>query len=103
MKEQTGFQYDFFEALSSTPVRLIVNSARSQSNADLGHSIKSVCNKYYDLGIDFAGAIDFDNAVWQSIRSREHVLVAQPFTALAGQFLTTCKQLIDPEELRAVV
>lgn len=103
LKEQTGFQYDFFEALSSTPVRLIVNSSRSQSNADLGHSIKSVCNKYYDLGIDFAGAIDFDNAVWQSIRSREHVLVAQPFTALAGQFLTTCKQLIDPEELRAVV
>ncbi|KYG68870.1 ATP-binding protein [Bdellovibrio bacteriovorus] len=103
LKEQTGFQYDFFEALSSTPVRLIVNSARSQSNADLGHSIKSVCNKYYDLGIDFTGAIDFDNAVWQSIRSREHVLVAQPFTALAGQFLTTCKQLIDPEELRAVV
>ncbi|KHD88117.1 MAG: ATP-binding protein [Bdellovibrio sp. ArHS] len=103
LKEQTGFHYDFFEALSATPVRLIVNSARSQSNADLGHSIKSVCKKYYDLGIDFAGAIDFDNAVWQSIRSREHVLEAQPFTPLAGQFLATCKQLIDPEELRAVV
>lgn len=103
LKDQTGLHYDFFEALSTTPVRLIMNSARSQSNCELGHSIKSVCNKYYDLGIDYLGSIDFDNAVWQSIRSREHVLVAQPFTPLAGQFLATCKQLIDPEELRAVV
>lgn len=103
LKEQTGLNFDFFEALSNRPVRLIMNSARSQSNIDLGHSVKSVCNKYYDLSIDYAGAIEYDNAVWQSIRSREHVLEAQPFTALAGQFLGTCKQLIDPEELRAVV
>lgn len=103
LKDQTGLHYDFFEALSTTPVRLVMNTSRSQSNCDLGHSIKSVCNKYYDLGIDYLGAIDFDNAVWQSIRVREHVLVAQPFTPLAGQFLATCKQLIDPEELRAVV
>ena len=80
-----------------------MNSARSQSNCELGHSIKSVCNKYYDRGLDYIGAIDFDNAVWQSVKSREHVLFAQPFTPLAGQFLTTCKQLIAPEELRAVV
>ncbi|HWU41911.1 MAG TPA: P-loop NTPase, partial [Bdellovibrio sp.] len=103
LKEQTGLQYDFFETLTTKPVRLIVNSTRSQMNADLGHSIKSVCNKYYDLGLDYLGCVDFDNAVWQSIRSREHVLTAQPFTPLAGQFLAACKQLIAPEELRAVV
>ncbi|MBO9668432.1 MAG: P-loop NTPase [Bdellovibrio sp.] len=103
LKEQTGLHYDFFENMASSPVRLLVNSCRSQSNTDLGHSIKSVCNKYYDLNIDFAGAIDYDNAVWQAVRGREHVLISQPFTSLAGQFLGTCKQLIDPEELRAVV
>lgn len=103
LKEETGIHYDFFEALSSTPVRLLVNTSRNQANDDLGHSMKSVCNKYYDLGIDYIGAIDYDNAVWQSVRVREHVLVSQPFTPLAGQFLATCKQLIAPEELRAVV
>lgn len=103
LKEQTGIHYDFFEALSNNPVRLLVNGTRNQANEELGYSMKSVCNKYYDLGIDFAGSIDFDNAVWQSVRVREHVLVAQPFTPLAGQFLATCKQLIAPEELRAVV
>ncbi|MDG0815039.1 P-loop NTPase [Bdellovibrio svalbardensis] len=103
LKDQTGLHYDFFEALTSSPVRLIVNSSRSQANAELGHSMKSVCNKYYDLGLDYVAGIDYDNAVWQSVKGREHVLVAQPFTPLAGQFLATCKQLIDPEELRAVV
>lgn len=103
LKEQSGIQFDFFESMSSTPIRLVMNSARSQSNVDLGYSIKSVCNKYYDLSIDYAGSIQYDNAVWQSVRNREHVLHAQPFTELAGQFLTVCKHLIDPEELRAVV
>ncbi|MGZ3770674.1 MAG: P-loop NTPase [Bdellovibrio sp.] len=103
LKETTGIEYDFFESITSQPIRLVMNSARSESNCELGHSIKSVCNKYYDLSIDYAGSIDFDNAVWQSIRCREHVLAAQPFTPLAGQFLTLCKLLIDPRELRAVV
>ncbi len=103
LKTEAGFNHDFFESLSQSPVRLIMNCSRSQSNQDLGRSMKSVCYKYYDLGIDYVGCIPYDNAVWQSIRSREHVLSAQPFTPLAGEFLTTCKQLIDPEELRAVL
>lgn len=103
LKEQTGLNYDFFENMTAKPVRLIVNSCRYQNHSELGYGMKSVCNKYYDLSIDFAASIDFDNAVWQSVKGREHVLFAQPFTGLAGQFLTTCKQLIDPEELRAVV
>jgi flagellar biosynthesis protein FlhG len=101
LKENSGIQPDYFEVLLSNPIRLMVNSCRSQSNTELGFSMKSVCYKYYDFKIDFLGAIDYDNAVWQSVRNREPVLIAQPFTPLAGQFLTTCKQLIDPKELAA--
>ncbi len=103
LKENSGFESNFFESMMTSPVRLMINSARSQSNIDLGYCMKSVCNKYYDLGIDYMGAVDYDNAVWQSVRNREPVLVAQPFTPLAGQFLTICKHLIDPSELRAVI
>lgn len=103
LKENTGIQPDFFESLMTSPLRLVVNSCRSQANTELGASMKSVCNKFYDFKIDFLGSIDYDNAVWQCFRSREPVLIAQPFTPLTGQFLTTCKQLIDPRELRAVI
>ncbi|MGZ3744695.1 MAG: P-loop NTPase, partial [Pseudobdellovibrionaceae bacterium] len=103
LKQSSGIQPDYFESLMAKPLRLLVNSCRSQANSELGYSMKSVCYKYYDFKVDFLAAIDYDNAVWQSIRNREAVLIAQPFTPLAGQFLTTCKQLIDPKELHTLI
>ncbi len=103
IKENEGLRLDHFESLTIHQLRLIMNCSRSQTHADLGFSMKSVCNKYYDLGLDYLGAVEYDNAVWQSVKNMEPVLISQPFTPLAGQFLGICKQLIDPEELRAVV
>lgn len=96
LKEKQGFEVDFFECFNKKPIRLIVNEARSRHDQDLGHSIKSVCHKYFDLEVDFIGAIDYDNAVWQSIKNREPVLIEKPFTPLAGQFMSVTKLLIQP-------
>jgi flagellar biosynthesis protein FlhG len=95
LSAECGFDFNFFEQLQKKPLRLIVNESRSRLDQDLGHSIKSVCNKYFDLSIDYVGCIDFDNAVWQSVKSREPVLIDKPFTPLAGQFLTICKQMTN--------
>ncbi len=103
LQSHEGFIFDHFEQLSKKPIQLIVNSVRSPQQAELGHSMRSVAFKYYDISLEFAAAIDFDNAVWQSLRNREPVLIAQPFTPLSGQFLSLCKHMIDPEELRAVI
>lgn len=103
LKAQSNNQLKSIASITKNPVRLLVNASRSSANQNLGHSMKSVCNKYYDLGIDYLGYLDFDNAVWQSVNARKPVLSAQPFTPLARQFLETCKHLIDPKELRAVL
>ena len=76
-------------------MRIIVNSARSRLDLDLGHSIKSVCMKYFDLNVDYLGALDYDNAVWQSYRKMEPTLIEKPFTPLAGQFLGIAKHLLN--------
>lgn len=94
LQNSTGFSFDHFEQLTHKPLRLIVNSARSRLDQDLGHSIKSVCTKYFDLNIDYLGSLDYDNAVWQSCRKMEPTLIEKPFTPLAGQFLTIAKQLL---------
>lgn len=96
LQQATGFGAEYFESLLEHPVRLIINESRSHLDKDLGHSIKSVCNKYYDLKIDYLGHVDFDNAVWQAVGNREPVLIEKPFTPLAGQFLSFCKQLTTP-------
>ncbi len=96
LKQVVGFHFHFFDQIHSKPLHLIINESRSRLDQDLGHSIRSVCLKYFDLPINYVGAIDFDNAVWQSFKSREPVLIEKPFTPLAGQFLSICKQLTQP-------
>lgn len=96
----TGFSFDYFEQLTAHPIRLIVNSTRSRLDQDLGFSIKSVCGKYFDLKVDYLGPLEYDNAVWQSIRNMEPTLIGKPFTPLAGQFLTIAKHLISAQNDR---
>ena len=93
VNEKTGLVLDQFEQLSEKPIRLILNECRSRQDQDLGFSVKSVCQKYFDLRIDYLGPIDFDNAVWQSVKTREPMLIDKPFTPLAGQFLSICRSL----------
>jgi len=88
-------------------VHMIVNQSRSQQDRDLGFAVQSVCRKFYDLPIHYLGWIDYDNAVWQSVRGRTPVLVDKPFTPLAGQFLSMSKELTQTnfvsQFLKAVV
>ncbi len=107
LAQATGFSIDFFEELSKHPVRLIMNQTRSKPDEDLGYSIKSVCNKYYDFAIDFVGYVDFDNSVWQSVKNKESALIEKPFTPIAGQLLSICKHMtstnFNSNSYRAVV
>ncbi|PIS11877.1 MAG: ATP-binding protein [Bdellovibrio sp. CG10_big_fil_rev_8_21_14_0_10_47_8] len=96
LKSCMGCDFNFFDDLDQKPIRLIINSSRSRLDQDLGHSIKSVCHKYYDFPVDYVGAVDFDNAVWQSVKTKEPVLIEKPFTPLAGEFLSICKHLTNP-------
>jgi flagellar biosynthesis protein FlhG len=101
INEHEGIQKNTFADINHHPLKLILNGSRSHLDQDLGHCVKSVCRKYFDLNIEYAGSIDFNNAVWQSARKREPVLVAQPFTPLAGQFMSICKNLVNAPTLRA--
>jgi flagellar biosynthesis protein FlhG len=87
----------YFEQLTNKPYRLVMNSCRSHLDQNLGYSVKSVANKFFDLSLDYAGFIDFDNAVWHSVRGREPFLIAKPFTTLSGQFLSLAKVLAHSE------
>lgn len=107
LNQAVGFDFNYFEQIDQKPIRLIVNESRSQQDRELGHSIQSVCKKFYDLPLKYTGALDHDNAVWQSVRGRSPVLMDKPFTPLAGQMLAMCKELTQPnygsQFLKAVV
>lgn len=103
LKNQQNINLDHFDSMVESPLHIIINNCRNQQDHNLGYSIKSVCNKYFDIQLDFSGYVDFENTVWQTSRNREHVLISQPFSGLGGQFLAITKHLINSNLKEAVV
>lgn len=96
VRKNDSFSVNYFDLISEGPIKLVVNGCRSIQERDLGHCMKSICNKYYDLKVDYLGSIDHDNAVWHSLKSHEPFLIHKPLTALSGQFLSMARSLIGP-------
>lgn len=83
--------------------QIVLNQVRTRQDIELGHSIKSVCKKYFAIEANFLGYIDHDNAVWQSLRKRRPLLSEYPYSSIVGQFMNITKNLLNPEALRAVI
>ncbi len=78
--------------------RLIINQARTQSDIDIGFSIKSVCKKYFGIDMEYVGYLDYDSAVWQSVRRKRPVCLEFPNSKLAGHFQRIVKQLLQDSQ-----
>ncbi len=84
-------------------MQLLLNQVRTRQDIELGHSMKSVCKKYFGIESDYVGYIDHDNAVWQSLRKRRPLVIEYPYSSIVGQFLGITKNLLNPTTLRAVI
>jgi flagellar biosynthesis protein FlhG len=63
--------------------KLLVNQARTQTDIDIGLSMKSVCKKYFGFELDYIGYLDYDSAVWQAVRRKRPVMLEFPTSRLA--------------------
>lgn len=84
-------------------MQILLNQVRTRPDIELGHSMKSVCKKYFGIEADYLGYIDHDNAVWQSLRKRRPLVIEYPYSSIVGQFLGITKNLLNPTSLRAVI
>jgi flagellar biosynthesis protein FlhG len=65
-------------------LKLIVNQARTQTDVDIGFSVKSVCKKYFGIEVDYIGYLDHDSAVWQAVRRKRPLILEFPNSQLVG-------------------
>lgn len=72
---------------------IVLNQTRSYKEAELGHSVQSVCTKYFGVPCRLAGQIEHDNAVWQSQRKRRHLLIEYPHSRLYAQLMGMSRRL----------
>jgi flagellar biosynthesis protein FlhG len=84
-------------------LNLIVNQVRTHSDIEVGHSIVSVCRRYFGIEANYVGYLDFDNAVWQCLRKRRPLLLECPNAMVAGQFQRITKSLVDPKKIQGTI
>ena len=78
--------------------KLVVNQVRTQSDIDIGFSMKSICKKYFGVHLDYVGYLDYDSAVWQSVKKRRPLLMEFPNCKLINNFDRIVNRLLDEEE-----
>jgi flagellar biosynthesis protein FlhG len=84
-------------------LKLILNQIRTKTDIEIGYSLKTVCRQYFGINLDFLGFLDFDNAAWQSSRKKQPLVLAFPFSHLAGSLFNIAKSLVDPKQNSAIL
>jgi flagellar biosynthesis protein FlhG len=87
--------------LSELNFEIILNQARTRQESDIGLAVQSVCNKYFGFHCGFLGGLDYDNAVWQSLRQNHHLLMANRQSHLYAQLMGIARKIVKPQQAKA--
>ncbi|MBF0278034.1 MAG: P-loop NTPase [SAR324 cluster bacterium] len=74
--------------------KLIVNQIRSSKDRRIGFAMRNACAKYFGIQLDFAGSIEYDDNVRQSIIKRQPLLEIFPQSSFASGVLEVCDNLL---------
>ena len=75
--------------------QIIMNQIRNQQDIDIGFSIQSVCKRYFGIDLDYVGYLDYDAAVWQSVKKRKPLLMEFPNSRLVNNFDRIVHKLLE--------
>ena len=75
--------------------KLVMNQVRTQSDIDIGPSMKIICRKYFGIDLDYLGHLEYDATVWQSIKKRRPLLIEFPNSKLVSNFDRIIHNLLD--------
>jgi flagellar biosynthesis protein FlhG len=82
------------EALRRFRPRLIVNQTRAKSDGDLGAQLRSTGRRRLGLSIDYLGALETDDAVWQAVRRRRPLLTEHPEAKISRDLERIARRLL---------
>ncbi len=73
---------------------LIVNQTRTQTDIDIGSSVKTVSKKYFGIEMNYLGHLEYDSAVWQAIRRKRPLLLEFPNSKLVSNIMQIAEKII---------
>ena len=74
--------------------KVIVNQARTQADIEIGHSVRTVCRRYFGIEMDYAGCLDYDPAAWQAVRRKRPLMLEFPNSKLVSSIEQVTQNLI---------
>ncbi len=74
--------------------KLLLNQARTQTDVDIGFSVKTVCKKYFGIEMDYVGYLDYDSAVWQAVRRKRPLMLEFPNSKLVSSLERIAQYLL---------
>jgi flagellar biosynthesis protein FlhG len=70
------------KAINEFEIKLVVNQGRTETDADVGYGVRNVCKKYFGFNLDYLGQLEYDSAVWQSVRKKRPLSLEFPSSPL---------------------
>jgi flagellar biosynthesis protein FlhG len=86
------------EVLKFKP-KLIVNQVRTKNDIQIGFAMKSACQKYFGIDLEYLGYVEYDDCVWQSIRSKRPLAVEYPYSRPSRCIERIVHNLLKKEQL----
>lgn len=74
----------FKKEIEKIRLKLVVNQTRTQTDIDIGFSVKSICKKYFGIEMDYVGYLDHDSSVWQAVRRKRPLMLEFPNSQLVS-------------------
>jgi flagellar biosynthesis protein FlhG len=78
--------HELRESILGFAPHLVINSARSKSDMELGRAVASAARRRLGTPIRYLGHLEYDEAVWASTRRRRPLLIEHPETRIAKCF-----------------
>ena len=85
--------------LSTFQIHIVLNMVRNNQDILLGASIKSVMTKYLGIPIHYSGYVEYNDAVWKSVRERKPFMMNYLATGCAKEIEITVENLIKSADL----
>ena len=79
--------------------KLIVNQVRTKHDVQIGFSMKSACQKYFGINLEYLGYVEYDDCVWQSIRSKRPLSLEYPYSRPSRCIERIVHNLLRKEQL----
>ena len=89
------------DAILGFQPQLVINSARSKSDMELGRAVASAARRRLGTPVRYLGHLEYDEAVWASTRRRRPLLIEHPETRIAKCFERLARGLLAVRPLRA--